>query len=125
MSNKNKLTEREIDSARLAFLEYDKDGSGSIDYDEFRHVWAIVANVRQELANRGQKFSKFVPTYILRRRLKKILDEEEDRESEALAHAKAWKKYQDMFVVCVVAMRCDAMGCGVTPWKIVIQQLTI
>ena len=77
------------------FKEYDKDGSGSIDYDEFRHIWAMVANVRQELANRGLKFSKFVPTFVLREKLKKILDEEEDKESEALVHAEAWKEWQD------------------------------
>jgi hypothetical protein len=73
--------------------------SGSIDYDEFRHIWAVVANVRQELANRGHTFSKFVPTYVLRNKLKKILDEEEDREEEALAHAESWKKWQDMLIV--------------------------
>jgi len=77
------------------FKQYDLDGSGSIDYDEFRHIWAACVNVRQELANRGLKFSKFVPTYVLRQKLKKILDEEEDRESEALAHAEAWKIWQD------------------------------
>mmetsp|Transcript_46954 Transcript_46954/g.69501 ORF Transcript_46954/g.69501 Transcript_46954/m.69501 type:complete len:154 (+) Transcript_46954:95-556(+) len=34
----SKLTEREIDRARLAFLEYDKDGSGSIDGYELKYM---------------------------------------------------------------------------------------
>ena len=34
----SKLTEREIDNARLAFLEYDKDGSGSIDHYELKFM---------------------------------------------------------------------------------------
>lgn len=37
-SNMSKLTEREIDRARLAFLEYDKDGSGSIDGYELKYM---------------------------------------------------------------------------------------
>ena len=31
MSSEIRLTEQEIDKARLAFLEFDKDNSGSID----------------------------------------------------------------------------------------------
>ena len=34
----SKLAEREIDKARLAFLEYDKDGSGSIDHYELKFM---------------------------------------------------------------------------------------
>ncbi len=34
----SRLSEREIDKARLAFLEYDKDGSGSIDHYELKFM---------------------------------------------------------------------------------------
>ena len=55
------------------FNKYDKDGSGFIDYQEFRTIWLKVANVKQELINRGVKLPKYATKAMLVKKLDIIL----------------------------------------------------
>jgi hypothetical protein len=58
-----------------------QDGSGTIEYEEFRKVWSRVSNVRQELINRGvTDFPKWAPKATLAQMLEDIIIEEEKRE---------------------------------------------
>lgn len=58
-----------------------QDGSGSIEYEEFRKVWTKFANVKQELLNRGiTDFPKWAPRSTLENLLEETLIEEEKRE---------------------------------------------
>ena len=41
------------------FSTYDADGSGFIDYEEFKQVWLRVGNTRKELTDRGVAIPKF------------------------------------------------------------------
>ncbi len=77
------------------FRQYDVDGSGFVDYTEFREIWMKVANVRQELLNRGVKIGKYTPTLVLKNKLDKLIEAEERLEEEALAEADRWHKYQN------------------------------
>ncbi|KAH8043429.1 hypothetical protein JL722_15224 [Aureococcus anophagefferens] len=54
------------------FLKYDKDGSGEIDYAEFRQIWLAVADVRKELGDRGVD----IPKFATRRQLQRMLEVE-------------------------------------------------
>ena len=69
------------------FLKYDKDGSGEIDYTEFRQIWFSVCDVRKELQDRGVDIPKFSTRKNLQRTLEKLLDEEEETERRAMAEA--------------------------------------
>ncbi len=58
-----------------------QDNSGSIDYEEFRKVWTQVANVRQELINRGvTDFPKWASKAVLAKMLEELIIEEEKKE---------------------------------------------
>ena len=39
--------------------KYDADGSGALEYPEFRKMWLFCCNPRTELTARGIKFSRF------------------------------------------------------------------
>ena len=57
-----------------------QDGSGTIQYAEFKKVWATYSNVRQELLNRNVNFPKWAPHFRLVQILEECLEEEERRE---------------------------------------------
>jgi len=76
------------------FLKYDKDGSGEIDYAEFRQIWLAVADVRKELGDRGVDIPKFATRRQLQRMLEKCLDEEEEAERRAMAEAERWRSWR-------------------------------
>lgn len=76
------------------FAKYDKDGSGQIDYEEFKMIWLEVANLRKELSDREVKYPKFATKGQLMRIMKKVLDEEEEAERHALAEADQHKRWQ-------------------------------
>ena len=80
------------------FNKYDADGSGTIDYEEFKNIWLAVrartclsqqhlltvvaptqqtGNIRQELINRGIEVTKWMSKWYMRRRLREIVEEEE------------------------------------------------
>ena len=48
-------------------LRYDYDGSGALEYPEFRSLWFEVCNVRKELRTRDIRFSRWSPRCALRR----------------------------------------------------------
>ena len=58
----------------------EQDKSGSINYHEFKRVWAHFSNVRQELLNRKVPFPKWAPHFKLVKILEQCLEEEERRE---------------------------------------------
>ena len=76
------------------FLKYDKDGSGEIDYEEFRQIWLAVSDVRKELADRGVDVPKFATRKQLQRILEKCLEEEEETERRAMADAERWRTWK-------------------------------
>jgi len=76
------------------FKKYDTDGSGFIEYSEFRKIWLQLSDLRGELRRRGVTYSKHVPKAVLMRRLEELIDEEERQEEKALAQAKLWKEWQ-------------------------------
>ena len=76
------------------FLKYDTDGSGFIDYHEFKQVWLRVGNTKKELLDRGIAIPKFATKNQLMKMLEHILDEEEEKERMALAEADRWRKWQ-------------------------------
>jgi len=69
------------------FRKYDIDGSGSIDYEEFKACWLDCVDIRAELRKRKIPFGKMTPTYVLKKKLAKIVDEEENKEEKVLASA--------------------------------------
>ena len=77
------------------FKKFDRDKSGYIDFDEFREVWARVSNVREELRKRNIPFNKFTPSWVLRKKLNRAINKEEDDEARSIAQAQHWKKWQD------------------------------
>lgn len=81
-----KLSVNDFKQERL-FRKYDIDGSGSIDYEEFKACWLDCVDVRTELRKRNVHFGKMTPTYALKKKLAKLVDEEEDMESKVLASA--------------------------------------
>jgi Ca2+-binding EF-hand superfamily protein len=79
------------------FRKYDKDRSGAIEYEEFRTLWFDLCDVRGELRARGiDDFPDYAPRVDLVERLKKLIDEEEAREQQAIAFARSWVKWQDV-----------------------------
>lgn len=61
------------------FRKYDADGSGYIEYPEFKKIWVRLANVQKELTDRGVKIPKMATNRTLSNMLEQILDAEEDR----------------------------------------------
>ncbi|KAG5180101.1 hypothetical protein JKP88DRAFT_166963 [Tribonema minus] len=86
----------EVSEERLEslFKQYDTNGNGTIEYDEFKKIWVRLANVKKELADRGIKIPKLATHGQLVRKLERILDEEEEREARALAEAERWGRWQ-------------------------------
>ena len=76
------------------FMRHDRDGSGTIDYHEFREVWLSACNPRKELEGRGIPVGKYATRFQLVSKLRKVLDEEEEKEEKAQAAAAKFAVYQ-------------------------------
>ena len=76
------------------FSRYDKDGTGSISYEEFKQIWISVADVKKELSDRGIDLPKFATKRQLQRMLAKVIDDEEDAEKFAMAEAEQWREWR-------------------------------
>eukprot|EP00949_MAST-11_sp_MAST-11-sp1_P000971 g971.t1 len=76
------------------FMRHDRDGSGTIDYHEFREVWLSTCNPRKELEGRGVPVGKYTTRFQLINKLRKVLDEEEEKEEKAQATAAKFALYQ-------------------------------
>ncbi len=78
----------------MLFAKYDADGSGSIEYSEFRQAWLGLADPKKELAARGIQFNKYAPPFQLRKQLNDVIVDEEEAEAHAQAVAETWKQFQ-------------------------------
>ena len=75
------------------FKTIDINGTGSIDYEEFREVFVRQCNIRDELESRGVDVPSFVRKKTLQNMLRNMLIDEEKRERLAIAEAKRYKKW--------------------------------
>ena len=62
------------------FKRFDLDGSGFIEYPEFKRMWLLCCDVKEELLKRGYEVGKHTSVMVLRRRLEQLVDEEEEKE---------------------------------------------
>ena len=69
--------------------KFDLDGSGALEYPEFRKMWLYCCNPFTELKNRGVSFSRFARAPGLRVILEEIVIREEQKELRAMAEAHA------------------------------------
>ena len=63
------------------FRKFDEDGSGTMDYEEFKQCFLSCCNVKKELQDRDLSFPKFATRMELERILEKALNGEEDAEA--------------------------------------------
>ena len=80
------------------FLHYDKDKSGTISYDEFKIIWLEVVNKKQELENRGVKVGRFESATTVKRKLERIVHDEEQQELKAMAMANQFRQWTNELV---------------------------
>jgi len=78
----------------MLFAKYDADGSGSVEYKEFRTAWLQLADPKKELSAREIEFNKYAPPFQLRKQLKEVIMDEEEEEAHAQAVAETWKQFQ-------------------------------
>jgi len=78
----------------MLFAKYDADGSGSVEYKEFRTAWLQLADPKKELSAREIEFNKYAPPFQLRAQLKQVILDEEEEEAHAQAVAETWKQFQ-------------------------------
>ena len=78
----------------MLFAKYDADGSGSVEYKEFRQAWLQLADPKKELSARDIEFNKYAPPFQLRKQLKDVIMDEEEEEAHAQAVAETWKQFQ-------------------------------
>jgi Ca2+-binding EF-hand superfamily protein len=78
----------------MLFAKYDADGSGSVEYKEFRQAWLQLADPKKELSARDIEFNKYAPPFQLRKQLKEAIQDEEEEEAHAQAMAETWKQFQ-------------------------------
>ena len=69
--------------------KFDTDGSGALEYPEFRKMWLYCCNPFTELKNRGVSYSRFARGASLRVVLEEIVIREEQLELRAMAEAHA------------------------------------
>ena len=88
--------EMPVDDAKLEFLfhQADADGSGTVEYHEFKKIWIDLCNPRKELEKRDVAVPLFMTPWALKQKLAEVIDEEEDKEAHAVASAEAWRKHQ-------------------------------
>jgi len=76
------------------FKRYDKDGSGFIEYNEFKQAWLRLTNPKKELQDRGVQIPTLTTRPQMIRMLDDILKEEEVKERIAISEAKRWRDEQ-------------------------------
>ena len=76
------------------FNRYDNDGSGFIEYDEFKQAWLRLTNPKKELEDRGLQIPTLATRPQMIRMLDDILKEEEEKEKIAILEAKRWREEQ-------------------------------
>ena len=81
----------------VAFKSVDYNGTGSIDWPEFRELFVQHCDVRKELEDRNVELATIMPKRMMQRQLRSILLDEEVRERRALAEAQRQKLW--MFLV--------------------------
>ena len=50
--------------ARRLFNRFDVDGSGEMEYEEFRNAWLLCCNIKQELASLNRGFADGVRNHF-------------------------------------------------------------
>lgn len=76
------------------FRRYDRDGSGFIDFQEFRQVWLRLTDPRKELNDRGIDIPALATRQQLIRLLDEVLTEEETKEANAIEEAERYREEQ-------------------------------
>ena len=89
------------------FRKYDVDGSGTIEYPEFRRVWIRYCDVRKQLRLRKYPLGRFDTKLQLRQVLDRLLRYEEEQEAKAIAEAKSWYEWVHEIRRRRVAIACS------------------
>ena len=77
--------EMPVDDAKLEYLFHkaDADGSGSVEYHEFKKIWLEIVNPRKELEKRDVELPLFMTPWALKEKLAEVVEAEEDQEAQA------------------------------------------
>lgn len=75
------------------FHKIDINHTGLVDFEEFRHIFVDMCNLRKELEDRGIDVPTFTRKKTLKGILTELLVEEEEKEALAIAEAKRYKKW--------------------------------
>ena len=76
------------------FKRSDRDGSGFIDFQEFRQIWLKITDPRKELKDRGIEVPALATRQQLIRLLDEVLTEEETKEANAIEEAERYREEQ-------------------------------
>ena len=87
--------EMPVDDAKLEYLFHkaDADGSGSVEYHEFKKIWLELVNPRKELEKRDVELPLFMTPWALKEKLAEVVEAEEDQEAHAIATAEAFRTH--------------------------------
>ena len=87
--------EMPVDDAKLEYLfhQADADGSGTVEYHEFKKVWLDLVNPRKELEKRNIELPLFMTPWALKAKLAEVVEAEEDQEAHAIATAEAFRTH--------------------------------
>ena len=72
------------------FIKHDLDASGTIDYPEFRKIWLLLVDPKEELRKRNFPVPKWAFKSTLRETLEDAVRKEDNDQVKALAQADHW-----------------------------------
>ena len=82
-----------INALEYLFHQADADGSGTVEYHEFKKVWLDLVNPRKELEKRDIELPLFMTPWALKAKLAEVVEAEEDQEAHAIATAEAFRTH--------------------------------